>query len=433
MNILLIAVDTLRADHLGCYGYERKTSPRIDGLAGRGAVFDWAIAPGIPTHPSFVTMMTGQYPITHGVVAHGGARGIPRTSPWLPAVLQKAGYTTCAVDNLGEWRYGFSNGYEFYIDPTRRRALSINADNREINRRAIPWLKQYGKEKFFLFVHYWDTHTPYLPPRAYRSLFYKGNPCDPENRSLDGMERHPLGRAWRDTWFNKLGDNVTDAAYIEALYDSEIRFVDEGVGALLEALEATGAADDTLVVLLSDHGEMMYRHGIFFDHHGLYDGNLHVPLIFAHPSIQPRRVPHLAAHVDLAPTILELCGVGAPAGIEGLSLAPYLRGTSDAPVRDFVVSEECTWQMKWSIRTRSHKFIRALEDDFYHTPMLELYDLRADPLELDNIAEREPETAEQLENTLNAWRAEMMAKNGLHEDPLLAHGITLGNEWKKNA
>ena len=431
MNILFIAIDTLRADHLGSYGYPRNTSPRIDGLSGRGAMFDKMIAPAIPTHPSFVTMMTGQYPITHGVVAHGGSKTIPRTSPWLPAILQKAGYTTCAVDNLGEWQLGFSNGYEFYIDPTRRRGLSINADNREINRRAIPWLTQFAKEKFFMFVHYWDTHTPYLPPRAYRSLFYKHNPYDPRNKSLEGLERHPLGRMWRETWFNKLGDYVTDAEYIEALYDGSIRFCDEGVGKLLRALDETGVADDTLLILTSDHGEMMYRHKIFFDHHGLYEGNLRVPLIISHPAIAPKRIPHLVAHVDLTPTILDLCGITVPAAMEGFSLAPYLYGTEDKPVREFVVSEECTWQMKWSIRTGTHKFIKALEEDFYHTPMRELYDLRADPHELNNIARREAKTAEHLEKTLNAWIKDMMAKNGLHKDPLLAHGITLGNEWKK--
>ena len=431
MNILFIAIDTLRADHLGCYGYPRNTSPRIDGVANRGAVFEKTIAPGIPTHPSFVTMMTGQYPITHGVVAHGGSRPIPRTSPWLPAILQKAGYMTCAVDNLGEWQIGFSNGYEFYIDPTRRRGLSINADNREINRRAIPWLTQFAKEKFFMFVHYWDTHTPYLPPRAYRNLFYRHDPCDPANKSLDGLERHPLGRMWRETWFNKLGGNVTDADYIEALYDGSIRFCDEGVGKLLRALDETGMAGDTLVIVVSDHGEMMYRHKIFFDHHGLYDGNLRVPLIMAHPAIEPKRIPHLAAHVDLAPTILDLCGITVPAGMEGFSLAPYLYGADEKPVREFVVSEECTWQMKWSIRTDTHKFIKALEEDFYHTPMRELYDLRADPHEFNNIAMRESKTAGHLEKTLSRWIKDMMAKNRVRKDPLLAHGITLGNEWKK--
>ncbi len=430
MNVILIAIDTLRADHLGCYGYSRNTSPNIDALAAQGTRFEWMIAPGIPTHPSFITLNTGQFPITHGVVAHGGTRGIPRTAPWLPSLMQKAGYTTCAIDNLGEWRFGFSQGYEFYIDPTRRRALSINCDNREINARAVPWLEQHAKERLFLFVHYWDPHTPYLPPRAYRSLFYKGDPCDPANHSLDGLMAHPLGKTWRETWFNKLGPNVTDAEYLAALYDAEIRYCDEGIGKLLHKLETLKIADDTLVVLLSDHGELMYRHGIFFDHHGLYDGNLHVPLILRHPSLKPGALSQCAAHVDVAPTILDLCGIDAPEAMEGTSLAPQLRGERDMPGREFVVSEECTWQMKWSYRTATHKLIVAREPDFYGTPPKELYDLQADPDELHNIAEEHPAIVKDLETKLEAWLQEKMRKNGLTSDPLVEHGITLGKAWK---
>jgi len=433
VNVLFIAIDTLRADHLGCYGYNRATSPHIDALAAEGVLFERMIAPAIPTHPSFVTINTGQYPITHGVVAHGGERPVPRTSPWLPSLLQKAGCTTCDIDNLGEWRFGFSTGYEFYIDPTRRRALSINCDNREINRRALPWLKQHAREPFFMMVHYWDPHTPYLPPRAYRTLFYKGDPCDPGNRTMDGLMDHPLGRMWRETWFNKLGKALTDAEYIEALYDAEIRYCDEGIGALLESLETFRIADDTLVILTSDHGELMYRHKIFFDHHGLYDGNLHVPLIFRHPDLKPVRITHLAAHVDLAPTILDWCGIEVPEAIEGCSLAPLLRGESSALIRDFVVSQECTWQMKWSIRTHSHKFILAREEDFYHTPMRELYDLEADPRELDNIAADRADLASTLESRLEAWIAAGMKRSGLDVDPLVAHGLTLGKALKEVA
>jgi len=431
LNVLLIAIDTLRADHLGCYGYGRDTSPHIDRLAADGVVFDAFIAPGIPTHPSFATINTGQYPITHGVVAHGGDRGVPRSAPWLPSLLLKAGYTTCAIDNLGDWRFGFATGYEFYIDPTRKRTLSVNCSHRDINDRAIPWLEQHAREQFFLFVHYWDPHTPYLPPRAYRTLFYKGDPCDPDNHSLDAMAAHPLGRTWREAWLTQQGKEVTDARYVEALYDAEIRYCDEGVKKLLDALARLGLADDTLVILTSDHGELMFRHGVFFDHHGLYDGNLRVPLIFRHPDAPPHRVPHLAAHVDLAPTILDWCGVDVPEAIEGVSLAPLARGESAGPLRDFVVSEECTWQVKWSIRTQDHKCILAREEDFYHTPMRELYDLRDDPDELRNIAEEAPETAGDLEQRLEAWIAEMMARNGLTEDPLVTHGLTLGRAWKQ--
>lgn len=431
MNVVVIVVDTLRADHLGCYGYGRDTSPNLDAFAKGAVVFERAFANAIPTHPSFVTMNTGQYSITHGVVAHGGDVDVPRTSPWLPSVMQKAGHTTCAVDNLADWLHGFGRGYEFYVDPTQRRTLAINCDNREINRRAIPWLEHYAGESFYMMIHYWDPHTPYLPPRAYRTLFYKGDPHNPDNHSLDRFAEHPLGKAWLATWFGKLSKKpITDAEYIASLYDAEIRYCDEGIGQLLKALDDLGLAENTMVVFTSDHGELMYRHGIFFDHHGLYDGVLHVPLMIRCPGIQPRRVAAMASSVDFAPTILDLCGVPIPEEMEGRSLAPLMRGNASAEGRDFIVSEECTWQMKWCLRTERHKMIVAREEDFYRRPMRELYDLETDPQELRNVVDDLPEVAAELEARLEAWIADGMARNGLKQDPLVAHGLSLGKQWK---
>lgn len=428
MNVILIAVDTLRADHLGCYGYGRATSPHLDAFAAESVVGDWHISPAIPTHPAFTTINTGQFSVTHGIVAHGGSREIPREAPWLPSLLHEQGYTTCAVDNLSQWRLDFHRGYEFYIDPTKRRALHVNADNREINRRALPWLEHHRDERFFMFIHYWDPHTPYLPPRAYRTLFYKGDPNDPAHRGLEGMERHKLGRAWRDTWFNQLGPHITDPEYIVALYDGEIRYCDEGVGRLLQQVEKLGLKEYTIVLIIGDHGELMYRHGVFFDHHGLYDGNLHVPFILRHPELAPRRIDCMTAHVDIAPTLLECCGLAAPETMEGTSLLPWLKGVRSDPVRDAIVCQECTWQMKWAIRTASHKFITARRPDFYGTPAKELYSLRDDPQELHNIIDEAPDVAQRLEQRLESWVAEKMARNGLTEDPLIAHGLTLGRD-----
>lgn len=431
MNLLVLAIDTLRADHLGCYGYGRATSPNLDALATQSVRFENHYATSIPTHPAFATLMSGQHAVTHGVLAHGAPGPLPRACPWLPVLLQKAGYTTCALDNLAHTKMGFMRGFEFYIDPSQRQPLSLNCDNREINRRAIPWIEKHKDEPFFMLVHYWDPHTPYLPPKTYRSIFYDGDPCDPSNRSLEGMERHPLGRAWRDTWFHSLGGDITDAEYIVALYDGEIRYCDEGIGQMLDAVDRLGLAGNTVVVVISDHGEMMYRHGIFFDHHGLYDGNLHTPFLIRAPGLTPRSIRQFSTHMDFAPTLLACCGLDAPPEMEGLNLLPRMRGAADGATRAFVVSQECTWQMKWSIRTERHKFILAREEDFYGTPPRELYDLRNDPRELHNIAAQDAGTAAALEEELETWIAAAMSRNGLTQDPLLAHGITLGEAWKK--
>ncbi len=429
MNIVVIAIDTLRADHLGCYGYTRSTSPHIDAFAEGAVVFDTHIATAIPTHPAFTTMATGQYSMTHGVVAHAGSREIPKGAPWLASCLLDAGYTTCAIDNMSHTsRLNFHRGFEYYIDPSQKSAMSINASNRELNHRALPWLDAHKDEPFFLFIHYWDPHTPYLPPRAHRTLFYKDDPGDPANTSLAGMERHPLGKTWREEWFSKLGPHISDAEYIVSLYDAEIRYCDEGVGQLLDKLDELGIAEDTAVILTADHGEMMYRHGIFFDHHGLYDGNLHIPFVIRCPGVTPKRLPYMTASTDFAPTVLGLAAVEVPEAMEGRDLAPCLRGAEPAPPHAAIVSQECTWQMKWSIRTSTHKFILARERDFYGGPMRELYDLRGDPEESTNTVEDDAATASDLEARLEDWIAKRMAKNGLAEDPLVSHGLSLGKQ-----
>ncbi len=268
-----------------------------------------------------------------------------------------------------------------------------------------------------------------MPPRAYRKLFYEGDPHGDGNTTLDGFDRHPLGRTWRETWFKQLGGNITDAAYIEALYDGAIRYCDEGVGMLLDALQTLGREQDTIVLLLADHGEMMYRHGIYFDHHGLYEGNIHVPFILRHPDLSPRRINEITAHVDVAPTILDLLDIAIPPQMEGRSLAPWLTGVADAadaPLRTSIVCQECTWQMKWALRTQTHKLILAREPDRYGTPMRELYELTSDPGEHDNIAEREADLAQDMTEQLESWVRDKMAQNNLAEDPLIAHGLSLG-------
>jgi arylsulfatase A-like enzyme len=265
---------------------------------------------------------------------------------------------------------------------------------------------------------------------------------------LDGLKRTPFGTAWQD-WFNQLQPGITDAEYIVAMYDSAIRYVDDGVKQLLGTLDELGIADDTMVVLFSDHGEMMYRHGIYFDHHGLYDPDIHVPLIIYLPGAANagKRIPHLVQHVDLAPTILDAAGVEIPPeievawlskigtlptperAIEGTSLVPYLEGEKQDGIYPFLVTAECTRMKKWALRTDEHKFILSREQDYLGTPMRELYNLKSDPSEFQNIYAESRDVAEQMENTLENWIAEMCRRNGLEKDPLLTMNLSLGTDW----
>ncbi|MBM3471759.1 MAG: sulfatase [Armatimonadetes bacterium] len=432
-NILLVFVDSLRADHLGCYGYHRPTSPNIDRLASEGAVCERFFAPAVPTQPSFTTVYTGQHSLTHGVVSHkGGAQGdndLKPGTPWFPALLRQAGFLTASFDCLPRYKSWFVHGFEFLVDSTFPGPDDGYSCER-LNTRVLPWLRTHCDERFFAAIHYWDPHTPYLPPERFR-CFYEGDPTDPSRNTLAPLADQYFSVMWRK-WFEKLPPGMCDAEYVVALYDGEICHADEGVGQVLQTLQECGHAEDTLVILLSDHGEMHYRHDIFFDHHGLYDGNIRCPLIVRWPGVvEPgTRVTDFAQHVDVAPTILSAFDLDVPPAMEGQSLVPLLTG-SHTPLRDFITSQECTWQAKWAIRDDTHKLILARLPDLHGNPTRELYDLRTDPDELHNLADQQPDLARTLEERLEAWIAAGMAKNGLTEDPVATHGISLGKAWEE--
>jgi arylsulfatase len=427
-NIVLLSVDSLGANHLGCYGYPRATSPNIDALADQGTLCERLLCPAIPTMPSYTTLYTGQHAITHGIVSHPCHNDLDRAAPFFPSLLLQDGYTTCAIDSLMRSRIWFGRGYEFYIDPSIHHTLlylAVTAE--ELNARAIPWLRSHADAPFFLFIHYWDPHWPFLPPERYRKLFYQGNPTDPDNRSLEAWWQRPLGLAAKNTWLRTADGLITDAEYVIALYDQEIRFLDDAIGNLIGALDNLGLAENTLLLFTADHGESMTEHGIYFDHHGLYDCTLHVPFIARWPGHIPcgARLPHTLQVSDIAPTLLQAAGGSCPSPMEGHSFWNLLTGKEQEGGHDRVVSLECTWQAKWSLRTDQYKFILARQPDMYGNPMRELYDLGQDPLEERNIAQEQPQVAADMEAELESWIADRLQALGQTEDPLITHGISL--------
>jgi len=308
-----------------------------------------------------------------------------------------------------------------------RRGLLLDVSCEEINGRAIPWLRANSEEPFFLFLHYWDPHYPLHPPARYRELFYRGDPFDPANRSLEQWWQHPLGAMAKDTWLRRPQGLITDADYVVAMYDQEIRYLDDAVGALLGTLDELKMAERTLVVLLADHGTSLTEQGIFFEHHGLYDCTIHVPLVFRWPGRVPRgrRLPALLHMSDVAPTILEAAGIEVPGEMEGRSAWKMVTGRPAEGGHDQVVSVECTWQAKWSLRTDRYKLILSRDGGLRGGPPRELYDLVADPGEERDIAAARPDVAGRLEDQLEGWIARRLQELGRPADPLREQGISL--------
>lgn len=434
-NIILISADSLRANHLGCYGYPLPTSPEIDKLAAAGVLAEQMFCPVIPTQPSHTVMFTGQSPLRSGVVAHGGKAKLPRNAPFLPELLRDEGYLTCAVDTLFRERMWFARGYEYIIDPSIHHVFYANVTQEELNDRAIRWIKGFGQsDPFFVFIHYWDAHYPYVPPKKYREKFYPGGvPIDPHNHALDEWWSHPIGTMAKDTWLRTNKGVINDPNYVTGLFDGEIKYLDDGIGHLVSSLEAMGQLDNTMIVFMADHGESMTEHRIFYDHYGLYDCTIRVPFIVKWPAGELKtglRLPPVRQSFDVAPSILDACGIDIPEEMDGKSFYRQWTGEEEASGYDRFVTLESTWQAKYALRTARNKFILSREPDLLGNPMRELYDLSSDPEEERNIAESEPKLAAEMERELEGWISDKLESVGKTVDPVVQEGPSMIATWK---
>lgn len=417
MNIVLIAPDTQRADHLGCYG--KRTSPFLDSIARRGVLFERCYAPNIPTHPSFTTMLTGKEAITHDIVNIGGGVPIADGVRLLPEILKEHGYATAAVDSM---KRHFTRGFDDYVTYEWGRSKPTELRRAEtVTDKALPVIERLREQAqpFFLFIHYWDPHTPYLPPRPYDRKFYPKDrdPYDPNNHSMDEAWSWEAFKWYFHDWM----PGVTDAEYVINLYDGETAYMDRHLKRVLRALDPV--RDQTLVILTADHGEILNEQLGYFDHHGLYEGNVHVPLILYWPGKLPksRRVPGFVQNLDIAPTILELAGLPDRDGMEGLSLTPTIFGVRDGNYEELFFSE-ATWEVKRAMRIERWKFIDSIEPDPHGRPMQELFDLLADPAEQHNVIADHPDAARKLEDRLHAWVKCRMDEVGRSLDPVREQG-----------
>lgn len=431
MNVLIIAIDTLRADHLGCYGYRRNTSPHLDRLAHEGVVFQ-CFSPHIPTHPGYTTLFTGKDVMAHQIACQGGQVELDPEVKLLAEILRENGYFTAAADNLGRW---FSRGFELYEgyqwEPDPKGAWRKGEAVTDTALRVLDQCVAQHKP-WFAFVHYWDPHTPYLPPAPFDRMFYAGNERDPNNRSMDAVFAFEPFRYYFQQWLG----GVTDINFPKAQYDAEIAYADACLAHVFTRLAGHGVLEDTLVLITADHGEEMDEHEMWFDHHGLYDTNLRVPLILRCPACLPRGkyVDGMVTLMDVAPTVLAFVGLEGEAErarMLGSNLLPLALDDSrrgQGSTSTLFVTEN-TWMRKRGVRTREWKLIRACEPDIHHRPPVELYHLPSDPGEQENLVAERPEVVAELTERLTDWVARRLAETGL-PDPLEAQGITLRSVGK---
>jgi arylsulfatase A-like enzyme len=270
-----------------------------------------------------------------------------------------------------------------------------------------------SSKPFLLFLRHMDPHAPYMPPPPYDQLFYSGNPTDKKNKSMDPVRKF---KPFRDFLFSWLPPGCTDKDFVIAQYDGALAYMDACIQRIVTRIEELGIGEDTLIVITGDHGETLYEHDCYFDHHGLYEPTLVVPLIFYWPGSVPAgvRSKAITLHEDLMPTILDICGLKKAAkGVtfEGKSNSRFFTDTEGTHRSEFYITE-CTWMRKHGWRTPVWKFWEALEPDFHGKPPVELYNLVEDPEETNNLAEREPEMVKMLKARMDRFIDRRCKKSG---------------------
>ncbi|HLK16224.1 MAG TPA: sulfatase [Fimbriimonadaceae bacterium] len=423
-NIVLIGIDSLRADHMSAYGYHRNTTPHIAKFAEQSTLFENHFSPHIPTTSGYANMLTGLDVFRTQIVAlrHKGEMH-PDAKP-LQTILKGAGYTTTCVGFSSPSARNFDTYLEFEGWHPGEDGYSHKAEN--LNAVTIPELERLAKQEqpFFLFMRHMDPHSPYLPPPPFERMFYHGDECDPAKTSMKPvMEFKPFC----DYFASWMPEGITDAAYEVAQYDGALAYMDSCIANIFTAIDELGLRENTIVVVTADHGETLDEHECWFDHHGTYDNTQHIPLIIRFPGRLKagRRVKEYTRQYDLVPTLLHLAGVGTRIRFDGQSLVPVAKLRGLKTDSEFYFTE-CTWMRKHGWRMPEWKLIVALEPDFHFKPPVELYNLQSDPKELNNVAAEHPDIVKNLTGRMEAWIAKREKETGL-SNPILNqpewHGV----------
>ena len=445
MRILYVDIDTLRPDHLGCYGYHRATSPNIDSVASRGIRFDNVYASDVPCLPSRTALVTGTFGTRNGVVNHSGAaadlasRGAERNffNQWvtssLPAVLGRVGMHTTSISSF-PMRHGatwWSGGFLESMNLMRGVGFE-RAD--EVLPGALDWLDRRGEiENWFLHVHLWDPHTPYNTPDEY------GNPFadDPapswyteevRSRHWDLPGPHSAQEPWGftpDEWGPPGPRSPWNLATMDDVkmlfdgYDVGVHYADNAVGILCNKLADIGVLEDTAIWISSDHGEAFGELGVYADHQAADEPTAHVPAVLAWPGLPSGAQPGLHYHLDLAATVCELAGATLPASWDGRSLREHVEAGTASPGRDHLVLTQGAWTCQRGVRTGDHLYLRTQHDGFHaHWPEEMLFDVVTDPHEQVDLLDTEPEFATRARATLDEWVATQVERSYAPEDPI---------------
>jgi arylsulfatase A-like enzyme len=404
-NVVVVLIDTLRADELGCYGAEPSSTPNLDRFAADGLVFDHMFSQAPWTMPSVATLFTGLYPRSHGVDRWPFFRGdaddgaerafLSDTLPTLAGTAQRAGITTVAVSGnpLVSLSTNFARGFDTFVEWRLETGHGRWPSAAEINDAFLRWLRRNRGYRFLAYLHYIDPHSPYTPSPPYRV------PAPPEVRSAVASGEL-LDLAGKINWAGAPLLTAVEAAYLHALYRGEIRYWDAQFATLLGGLDGLALRDRTRIVVVADHGEEFQEHGRLEHGPHVYDETVHVPLIVAGPGVSRGRVDDPVQGVDFFPTVAALLGIAPPRDLPGrdvVAAPPGERSIVSETPHGIAADGAATALV--SIRRGGWKLIRSPDHG-----VDELYDLGTDPGEHRNRIDSAPEAA-QLRTVLDACAA----------------------------
>ena len=444
MRLIFFDIDSLRPDHLGCGGYHRNTSPNIDGIAADGVVFDEYYCSDAPCLPSRSALMSGMFGIHSGAVNHGGIHGDMRLQgesrrfrsslalDSLPAFLKDRGAHTCYIGGFGERHaiYTFYAGFR-EIHDTGMLGLESAED---VTPTVLDWIERNGdKEDWYLHVNYWDPHTPHRAPKEFGNPF-KNDPLPPHfNQEL--IDRHrklPGPHTIQDLtmYDNRVNPNyprqpgeIRNMEDMRALidgYDCGVRYTDDHIGRVLNALGDRGLLDDTVIIISADHGENFGELGVYAEHGTADAVTCRVPMIIRWPRM-PGGIRDTGLHynIDLAPTLAEMMGAEPRESWDGRSFAAALKDGRDCG-RDELILSQCSHVCQRSVRFDEWLYMRTYHDGYHLYPKEMLFDLEKDPFEQHNLAEENPRVCREAAYRLMEWHDAMMASMpfGYHDDPM---------------
>jgi arylsulfatase A-like enzyme len=460
INIIFLIVDALRAQNLSCYGYPALTSPTIDKLSKNGVLFENAYSCVDNTDPSFTSIFSGKYPLSHGIIhqAEISTKEIQEfqltQTKLLQQILREHEYYTIGIDWLGRWHktgynfYGISENTNYpqnkvntgkiktYIQllpsPLRsilkktytflKKSYPSKKDAHSMTDLAINKLKQMQENNFFLLIHYWDVHTPFdTIPNSFIEKFDRGEKHLTVKEMLEKIE-YPI---WKEKVKQYHLKGITFIDEIEARYNSAINYVDHEINKLITFLKDVGLYDNTLIVFTGDHGDNLMRNDTFAGHSGLYDEVIHVPLILAGNGLpQGKRIHSFVQHIDIVPTLLETLNIDLSSfNIDGISLIPLLQG-KEKQIHSEIYAMEAA-RRRFTIRDEDYKYIYSpTEEDLFHIfwkkrdklyrpvyeKRIELYDLKNDSKEQHNIINQLPELGKEMEEKTLHWIENLQTK-----------------------